>query len=324
MSFGFQTFIKGTSFDVLNAMAFNYVIDVFTVTGTGSKTYSGVPDSTLSYSMVNVYSTSAKGRIYTVNISGMTISWNVPNSVKIIVIATPNTGADADYQGFALYNYDSSGSRTIKLAPSFVPYVLNQVIDVSAGARSVQTGIPSDIPYIAFHRSNTGTQLDAAFWIETTSNGYHALNMQQWNRGCRVYLFAKRLINIPEFGFYLYSPTTHEMVWHSNCLPLNVLSFPSGSGSVSSANPLAVTNGVTSVIQMAQDPTVPGSTGYIYRSCASAGKVNSTTWQAQIGYTYDAELISQTDTSFNWAAGGAKYIDCNIYDQYYQQALGLI
>jgi hypothetical protein len=121
MSMGFQAFIKGTSFDVLNAMSFNFVADVADISGAGSKTYS-LPGFTLSAALMNTFSTAGTtNRSYSVSVSGQTVSWNVANGCKMMVTATPASGAGSNlYFVFTLYDY-STNPPTFKIAPDFTP-----------------------------------------------------------------------------------------------------------------------------------------------------------------------------------------------------------
>lgn len=325
MSMGFQTFIKGTSFDVLNSMSFNFIADITTVSGAGSKTYS-FPGFTLSAALMNTFSAvGTDARSYTVSVSGQTISWNVANACKMMVTATPSSGADSGlYFGFSLYDYSTS-PRTFKIAPDFTPYNLVQIIDLTPAYNQVlQTNIPVSVPMIAFHRA-TNNSYDHVWWNEINQNGYWALQFRG-NTGlfamqpCRIYLFAKLLINTPNWGFFLYRPGTTEMAWHSNCLPLK-MSILNG-GTVTSSVPLASTNGVTSCLFQPSDPSFP-SVGTQWFECASAGMNSSGAYAATANDRYQQTSYNGSVRPPTWVAGTIGFIECNFYDAYYRQALGL-
>ncbi|XDK20884.1 Hypothetical protein ABZS17I87_01199 [Kosakonia cowanii] len=57
-------------------------------------------------------------------------------------------------------------------------------------------------------------------------------------------MFSNILANIPDYGFYLYRDG--QMVWHSNCLPLQVI--PLTNGDITSDTPLAVSSSVTALL----------------------------------------------------------------------------
>lgn len=315
-----QMFIAGTSFDAINSMAASYVLDVITITGTGSKTYalSGV---SLTYAIVNDFmGGQLTGATYSVSVSGLTVSWNVNNAVTLIVYGSPVAGTQSDYFGFQLFQY-INGVRTVKLAPNYVPLCLRQIIDVPAGARTVQTQVPAGNPVMCFHR-HTGEAMDLCWWKPVTASGYHALQFPTAGSnqtGCRVYVFSNILANIPDYGFFLYRDG--QMVWHSNCLPLQVI--PLTNGDITSATPLAVSSSVTSHIFVPQDPAYP--TGYSNFMCASAGK-DGATYKVQVGKVFQSTYISNPDEGRRmrgWACGGVGYIDTRFYDQYYKNALGI-
>lgn len=323
MSMGFQAFIKGTSFDVLNAMSFNFVADVVNISGTSSKTYS-LPGFNLSAALMNTFSTAGTdSRSYSVSVSGQTVSWNVANACKMMVTATPASGAGSNlYFGFTLYDY-STNPPTFKIAPDFTPYNLVQVIDLTPGyGQILPTKIPASVPMIAFHRAPSGGY-DHVWWEEVNQNGYWSLKFRG-NTGlnamqpCRIYLFAKMMINAPNWGFFLYRQG--QMVWHNNCLPLkmNILN----GGTVTSSAPLASTNGVTSCLFQMNDPAFPGN-GIQWFECASGGTNSSGVYAATANDRYQQNQVTGSSRPATWVAGTIGYIECNVYDAYYSQALGL-
>jgi hypothetical protein len=325
MSFGLQTFIKGTSFDVLASMSFNFVVDITTISGAGSKTYS-YPNFVISAALMNTFSAvGTDARSYNVSVSGQTVSWNVANTCKIMVTATPAPGSDSSkYFGFTLYD-NSTKPRTLKLAPDFTPYNLVQVIDLTPAYNQVlQTSIPASVPMIAFHRA-TNNSYDHVWWNEINQNGYWALQFRG-NTGlfpmqpCRIYLFAKMLVNIPNWGFFLYNGGADKMVWHSNCLPLR-MSILNG-GTITSSVPLASTNGVTSCLFQPSDPSFP-SVGTQWFECASGGMNSAGNYAATANDRYQQTAYNGNSRPPTWVAGTIGYTECNYYDAYYRQALGV-
>ncbi|WP_312836957.1 hypothetical protein [Pantoea sp.] len=323
MSMGFQAFIKGTSFDVLNSMSYNFVADITSVSGSGSITYS-LPGFVLSASLINTYnSQGTDARSYQVSVSGQTVSWNVANACKMLVTATPDVSAASKmYFGFSLYDYSTS-PRTFKIAPDFTPYNLVQVIDITPGYDQVfQTNIPASVPMIAFHRA-LGNNYDHVWWNEIQQNGYWALQFRG-NTGlfpmqtCRIYLFAKYLVNTPGWGFFLYR--NGALVWHNNCLPLNMTVL--NGGTVTSSHPLAVTNGVTGCFFLSSDPAFPGI-GTQWFNCASGGMDTSGNYAVTTLDRYQQAQVTGSSRPNQWSAGTVAYTDCYFYDAYYRQALGV-
>lgn len=317
----FQVPIKGTSFDVLNSMAFNYVADSFWASGSGSRTY---PSLNVTYEAVILNSFSGSDnndRNYNITVSGNTVSWNMPNIVRMLVIATPNIGANSNYGGFAYYEYPN-GQRTVKLAPDFLPFNLVQVIDIGAGNGDLETVVPLGKGIIAFHRGlDMGVnRLDQMIFEYVEGNGRHVLRVTNNPTGGRIYVFSNMLVNIPGSGFYMYRDG--QMIWHSNCLPLNVRKIPNGR--LDSDQPLACPSNVCGSIKIQTDPKF--QVGYDNRQCASAGYSNGR-WRVDIADTFFSRFIENEDAFRNlkpWFLGGyPAYIETNIYDQYYRAALGI-
>ena len=89
MSFGFQSFINGTGFDVINSVDISYTLDVMSITGRGSKTYT-VPTG---YKLeASVYSQSARISISNSNvditINGNQIAWSIGSQAAVGMIVT--------------------------------------------------------------------------------------------------------------------------------------------------------------------------------------------------------------------------------------------
>lgn len=320
-----QTFIAGTSFDAINSMAVNYVMDVIDISGSGSRTYPAGCTYQASLIIETAVSALPTSNPYQVTVSGNIVSWSVATPVRLVVLATPNTGTDSSYFGQSLYSYDAYGNKTVKLAPDFVPFCLVDVIDVPPGGQLIQTRIPVSNKIVTFHRlPNADGRLSTSVYSVVNSGGYHAFsfNASGINQtGCRIYVFSNYLVNIPDWGFFVYRDGT--LVWHSNCLPLNMGLM---TGDLESATPLAVTPGVTSVVFIPADPASPKSGGYLNSSCSAAGYKNGV-WQATIANVFSSRIISgqEADAVKPWAIRGyVGYIDCSIYDQYYRYALGLV
>jgi len=313
-----QTFIQGTSFDAINSMAVNYVLDVIAISGSGSKTYqTGV---SLSYTLMNTFiGSQTEARSYIVDINGSTVSWSVPNGCMLVVYAEPNTGTVDDSFGFQLFQY-INGQMTVKLSPNFVPYCLVQVIDIPAGQRTVQTNVPASNGFMAFHRYMTPGRLDLCWWQQTTQNGMHALNFPTAasnQTGCRAYIFSNYLVNIPEWGFFVYR--NGVLVWHSNCLPLKIIKPDSRF----SDTPVAVSAGVMSHMYQPLDPSYP--VGYSNFTCSGAG-FRDGQYEFSVTEVFQSTYISNPDEGSRmktWVVGGVGVIDCAAYDQYYKYALGI-
>lgn len=320
----FQVFIQGTSFDVLNSMSFNYVADSFVASGSGSRTYPSLNAKYEAVILNNFGGSDTNDRNYKVTVSGNKVTWDLPNSVRLVVFATPDAGADTHYGGFAYYDY-SAGKRTVKLAPDFVPYCLVQVVDIASGNRDVSTPVPSGNGIVAFHRGNntSASQLDQMIFDYVVVNGKYVLRVTNNPTGGRIYVFSDMLVNVPSRGFYMYREG--KMVWHSNCLPLNIKKIPdSGNGKIDSDKPLACPSNICASLKIQTDPQF--QVGYDNRQCASAGYVSGR-WRVDIADTYFSRFIDN-ETAFRalkpWVLGGyPAYIETSIYDQYYRAALGV-
>lgn len=87
--FGIETFIGGTQFDAINSFTEDYVIDVFQVTASGSKTYPTASDYTISAYMVNSPVTYQGGGDFaqpsTVSVNGGIVSWTARGLTNIVV-----------------------------------------------------------------------------------------------------------------------------------------------------------------------------------------------------------------------------------------------
>lgn len=317
---GFTSYINGTAYDAVNGMGYNFVIDVIYISGTGSKSYNA-PGFDISASIVGGRTSRGSKQItYNVSVSGQTVSWsNIDTTTKLMVIATSNT--ILNYEGF-LYN-DRNANR-FKLAPTFTPFNLTQVIDLTpAFDQVVQTNVPASLPMLAFHRSTAGSGFDHVWWFEVNVNGYWALQFRP-NFGVamgptRIYVFSKMMVNVPAGGFYMYN--NGQMVWHSNCLPLQMI-----SGSTTNAGqPVAITPGVSVILSIPSQPATPnvGTTRY---NCYSAGINTSGNWEASGADIYSSVFYSNPSGSGlppSVSCGPPAYTFTTPYDNYYRQALGV-
>lgn len=214
-------FIEGTGFDATNSMGFTYVIDHLVVNGSGSKAYSAPGFDLAVTAMNNTLANNEQNNTITASVSGSTLTWNTTVPLRLMVTATAKTGADTTYAGFALYQYPS-GVKTVKLAPDFTPFVLANVIDIEAGARTVDTGVPVGTGIMVFMRNRNyeGGALSRSFFNQIESGGTYQLqfaNAGQNQYPSRAYIFSKVLPPMPAAGFYMYRDGV--MVWHNNCLP---------------------------------------------------------------------------------------------------------
>jgi len=318
---GFQAFINGTSFDAVNAMSYNFIADVATVSGSGSKTYN-LPGFTLSAALLGGRESYGSGPItYTTSVSGQVVSWNgVDTASKLIVTATANT--TLNYAGF-VYNDYTANPPTFKLAPNFTPFNLVQVIDLTpAFDQIVQTNVPAGLSMIAFHRGLTGAGFNHVWWKEINQNGYWALkfrsNFGSAMTATRIYVFSKMMVNVPPGGFFMYN--NGQMVWHSNCLPLQMQ-----VGSImNSSVPVASTSGISVVTSIPFDPQFPGA-GQTRYNCYSGGVNASGSFEASGGDLYAVANYSiptpSTPPPYSCSPQGTIYT--NAYDSYYRQALGV-
>lgn len=322
-----QTFIQGTSFDAINSMAVNYVMDVVDISGSGSRTYPVGCTYQAAFIIESVIQTMPTRDPYQLNISGNTVYWNVATPIRMVVFASPVSGRDSDYFGFSLYSYDS-GAKTVKLAPDFTPYCLVAVIDVPPGSQSIATSIPLSQKIVTFVRARDGdtARMPTSFYSsQYNAGGNYGFSFVQeggmTQSGCRMYIFSNYLVNIPSHGFFLYRDG--NMVWHSNCLPLNMGLF---AGDQTFGYPIAVTPGVTAGIAIPQDPSNPQYDAYLQMNCSSAGIKNGV-WTASSAVIFSTRVIGSGEyAAFKpWAISGkVGIIDCRIYDQYYPYALGLV
>lgn len=314
-----QMFINGTSYDATNAMGFTYVVDYLVVSGQGSKTYSS---TAFNYDVVGMNGTMAvptSQATITAWVDGNTLYWNSNFSLTLVVTATAKAGADSSYSGFALYDY-TSGYRTVKLAPDFTPFILSNVVDLAAGAQYVDTGVPVSSGIIGFvrNRFDQGGNLSRSFYSTSNVNGQWRLTFGANANAfpIRLYVFANKLPPIPSNGFYIYRDG--NMVWHNNCLPLDLKWITTQY--VESTTPIAVTTGVTAFMYQPQDPSYP-LYGFERFMCSGCGILNGR-WRTSNTEVYQATMVNVPTIPRGWVVGTkVAYIDCVPYDTYYPYSL---
>lgn len=215
------------------------------------------------------------------------------------------------------------------MAPGFTPLVLVQVVDLPVGSQTFQTVVPSDSTIIAFHRRADANLMDGVFWSQIEQNGYWALNfssdlMKQTTT--RVYIFSNMVVNTPEYGFYIYA--NGKIVYHSNCLPLKMLTMD-GLGEIGpSTTPLAVCSCITSQYSESYDAI---KTYWGYTRSSAGYNTNQYTGKGDGYYVTGNEVYVENMNNIDqhpnfkegaWQVSSIGYIECDIYDQYYKQALG--
>jgi hypothetical protein len=320
MADGFTAYINGTTFDAINAMAFNFVVDIPSISGSGSKTYN-YPGFSISAAILGGRTAAGASQItYSVSVSGQTVSWSgVDIASKLIVTATATS--ISNYAGFVLNDYSKS-PPVFKIAPTFTPFNLAQVVDLTPAAGQVlQTNIPANQPFVAFHRSLASSGFNHVWWTETTQNGFWALRFRpsfgSAMTATRIYIFSKLMLNVPPGGFFMYD--NGAIVWHNNCLPLQMQIGAVTGSSV----PLAITSGVSVVVSYPYDPTFP-STGDTRYNCYSAGLTASGNYEASGADLY-ASVPYNTPSGLppSYSCGPPGVIQTSVYDTYYRLALGV-
>ncbi|WP_081998113.1 MULTISPECIES: hypothetical protein [Pantoea] len=324
MANGFTAFINGTSYDVLNSMGFNFIVDIVSISGSGSKSYS-YPNFTLSASLIGgTLSSGTTQKTSVVSMSGQTASWSgIEGQVKMVVTASPTS--ILNYAGFVLNDYSTSPPK-FKIAPNFTPFNLCQVVDLTPTYDQIlQTNVPAGQPFIAFHRSISSSGFDHVMWTETTQNGFVALQFRSNLGGSlpmtatRIYVFSKVMVNIPQSGFFMYDNGT--IVWHQNCLPLAM-----SVGGVSSYSvPMAITSGPSVLVSIPADPGYP-EVGYTRYNLYSAGFQSNGLYSADGTDLYrqsNYQVPAGNSPPPGMGIGPPGVIQTAIYDTYYRQALGV-
>lgn len=315
MTFGLQTFVKGTSYDVVNSMDFNFVFDIFNANaGSGSRSYNNLPSC--SFELVPISNLASTGsRTFSFSQSGKTVTWSSSTAVKVAVIATPKVGAEFPENNFGFRYYKN---KIPYLSPNFVPFSLVQVLNVTPSTGAIiRTNVPAGKNVLVFHRGVSG--IDDFWYTETTQAGFVALNVafSRENTPARIYVFAQYLVNVPEHGFFMYRKG--EMVWHSKCLPLRlqVINVPEDSFVVRKNTPMAIMSTVSGNLNLQL-----GGSGYRRIFTAPAAGWSGTQYEAStMGYRYINDIMSGSPPG-GWRMPYVGYIDTAIYDKYYKSALG--
>ena len=212
--------------------------------------------------------------------------------------------------------FQLSKNGRLAMAPDFLPLCLVQVIDVQPGeGLEIQTVVPSNKKFISYYRGRSYVENGTVYYDTVASNGYWKLKFYYGMAylPVRVYIFSDFLVNIPDWGFFIYN--NRQIVWHSNCLPLKILDYSKIPGTVLSY-PVACPGGI------AQFTSVGNNTEHWDRWFVWAAGVN------QSGtYSIGAALFSQFNASGPPVPGSyslplTTYIETAVYDQYYRQALG--
>lgn len=307
---GFTSYLTGTNYDVINSMSFNFVMDIIDASaGNGSKTYDG---PSMNYTAVQlVFNQGTGSRSFSYSQSGNTLNWSSTVECKIVVYAVPTSSAP--YVGFQLYNSDG----TVKIAPNYTPISLAQIIDVTpTKGQIITTNVTQGRRFIAFHRA-TSSAMSKVLLQQGTSNGKVSLNVlfADGTTPIRLYIFSDELVNQPVGGFFMY--WNDKVVWHSNCLPLNIIS--STAAQVTSSNPIACISCIGANLNPAPTPSNHDS---IFLATA-AGTLNSQYTCQKSGWEYVHNFNVSGPAPSGWTIPNLGYIDTSVYDQYYKQALGL-
>lgn len=212
--------------------------------------------------------------------------------------------------------FQLSKNGRLAMAPDFLPLSLVQVIDVPPGeGLEIQTVVPATSKFISYYRGTSFAANGSVYYETYKSNGFWRLKFYYGMayQPVRVYIFSDYLVNIPNWGFFVYNDG--EIVWHSNCLPLKIMDYSKIPAQVLSY-PVACPSGVT------QFTSVGNNVEHWERWFVWAAGVN------QSGtYSIGAALFSQFNASGPAGPGSftlplTTYIETSVYDLYYKQALG--
>ncbi|MCA6962408.1 MULTISPECIES: hypothetical protein [Pectobacterium] len=310
---GIFTYVNGTSFDASNAISSRYIIDVMpNVQGAGSKTY----QAGLNLSFRCISGVSGGNQTFNVSTSGATINWNLTGMTTIVVYIDGVHNDLADDFGIQIFK----GGKLI-MTPKATPYALVKVLDLPAGNFGLYV---TDLNYddnhmIFFRNSNTsgGGPFGSAtlYTLKRTQAGKLALQCVLNNTPIRIYFFSKKIVNAPDWGLFVYNEG--QMVWHSNVLPLIIEEEPYVQNI---ATPYAVASMTSSYVEI-QSPGVPRF-DYIYRCSGAGPNQDGTGYIVQPnGYGYNMGFVND-NARYRWGIPNIPVIKTEIYDQYYQQALG--
>lgn len=318
---GFQTFIEGTSFDVLETMGADFIIDTFEISaGTYTRSYPHLPQCTLTCDLMWRSTGGARDDPeLTYSQSGNSITFTLQINAVVAIVAVPASGNGlADAFGFA-----ASKNGGMLISPDFTPMVLVGIHDIADANTVYQSNVPSGNAFFAFHRADNpqgGFSSDMVLWDQVVQNGYHTLRMQGRSRGgCRVYIFSDMIPPPPDNGFFVYK--NNKMVYHSNCLPLRYKKLTRLQINVYSETPLAVMNTISAIRAISTGTTL---TTLGYAAGAGYSDVNKK-WGAYLnGYQFSSSMTGGGhSSSFDSTLPYLSYIECEYYDKYYKQSLGI-
>uniref|UniRef100_A0AB39ABZ3 Membrane-associated protein n=1 Tax=Pectobacterium phage Sabo TaxID=3158141 RepID=A0AB39ABZ3_9CAUD len=314
---GIFSYLNGTTFDAFNSINFDYVIDVIYASGNGQKSYP-ITSSSLFYNVVNG-DVGGGTQIYDININGSTITWVLTMPCIIIVMASQITNNQQD----PMYGVQLYKNGSLAMTPEISPYCLVEVIDLPSGDFGTITTKQdySDNSLVFFRNreaTHAGTMGSMTIYRHVQSSGGKLqLSCLRNLNAIRVYIFNKKIINIPDYGIFLYD-TSGKIIWHQDTLPLSIYK---GTDYQNHSKPFAIMSSTVSYTEV-QQPGVSAHTQII--RCSSAGpNGNGTGYNVMAnGWAYINNLVPG-NANYRWAAPAPPIIETDIYDQYYQQSLGV-
>ncbi|MBT9425838.1 hypothetical protein KI694_09880 [Enterobacter oligotrophicus] len=217
------------------------------------------------------------------------------------------------------FGYQLMKNGKLVMAPDFLPYCLNQVIDVApAEGKVVRTSIPNGKPCVVFFRATSYVANASLYFIQRQgSAGYWELEFHYGMAfvDARVYIFSDTLPNIPDIGFFLYR--NGSIVWHGNCLPLSVRPYSDLGGETVFSYPLAVPSCVCNFTSVGNTVEHWDRWFVFMAGPTSSGQ-----------YNVGRALFSQFNASGPPTTSGFdipmnSYIETSVYDTYYKQSLGI-
>ncbi|PPE61969.1 hypothetical protein F157LOC_00804 [Pectobacterium brasiliense] len=195
-------------------------------------------------------------------------------------------------------------------SPSFTPYILTQVMDLPRNnGLLVDTVVDFTDEVMFFHRGLNGY----AFAAIQMQNNAGKLRLRIYLQGgeastIRIYLFSRKIVKIPDYGLFFYK--NGSVIFHDKCLPLFVKSIPNNT-SISMNGKFAFES------RYMHSDMNPDLGRYYYTFW---GVLCSPT-NSRGGEVYFWD-VSSAQGYFQSHPPTLMYIETEIYDQYYQQALG--
>ncbi len=224
--------------------------------------------------------------------------------------------------------------------PSFTPMVLSGVIELSGYyamldnpvPSSINTQVPGNKKCVVFFRGthdreSLAVSRNFALYSLSIVNGYWHIIFQSRPNPIRLYIFSNTLPPIPDFGIYFYR--NGEIIYHQNCLPLSIKTYNKlDSNNIPKGRMLGTLPAV--VETEFSDPETWGHPVIGMRQWFSgAGLIF---YSASEGYHWGVGILSgdiiPVSDGFQpqlrpLAMTIIAYIETDIYDQYYQQSLGV-